>query len=134
MDPPKIIVRYADGRILKGYCQDFFPNKPAFHIRLAHPEASNETVEVLLKDLKALFFVRDFAGDAKYKEQKIFPDGVKISGRKVQVTFKDGEVMIGSTLGYEPKRPGFFLFPSDSHCNNLRVFVVSQAVSKVQYI
>ena len=134
MDPPKIIVRFADGRIIKGYCQDFFPNKPAFHIRLAHPEASNETLEVLLKDLKALFFVRDFTGDAKYKDQKIFPDGVKISGRKVEVTFKDGEVMIGSTLGYEPKRPGFFLFPSDPHCNNLSVFVVTQAVSQVQYI
>jgi len=134
MDVPKIIVRYADGRIIKGYCQDFFPNKPSFHISLALPESSNETVEVFLKDLKALFFVRDFLGDAKYKEQKIFPDGVKISGRKVEVTFRDGEVMIGSTLGYEPKRPGFFLFPSDSHCNNLRVFVVSQAVSKVEYI
>jgi hypothetical protein len=134
MDPPKIIVRYADGRIIKGYCQDFFPNKPVFHILPVHPEGSKETLEVLLKDLKALFFVRDFAGNPAYKEKKVFPDGVKIFGRKVEVTFKDGEVMLGSTLGYDPQRPGFFLFPSDSQCNNLRIFVVSQAVKKVQYV
>ena len=134
MELAKMVVRYANGQIIKGYSQNFFPYKPAFHILPAYPEAANENLEVSVKELKGLFFVRDFAGDPKYKEQKIFPDGVKISGRKVEVTFKDGEVMIGSTLGYEPQRPGFFLFPSDSHCNNLRVFVVSEAVSKVQYL
>ena len=134
MELAKMVVRYANGQIIKGYSQNFFPNRPPFHIFPAYPEAANETLEVSVKELKGLFFVRDFAGDPKYKEQKIFPDGVKIFGRKVEVTFKDGEVMIGSTLGYDPQRPGFFLFPSDSHCNNLRVFVVSQAVSKVQYL
>jgi len=134
MDPPKIIVRYADGRIIKGYCQDFFPNKPAFHILPAYPEAANENLEVSVKELKGLFFVRDFAGDPKYKEQKTFPAGVKISGRKVEVTFKDGEVMTGSTLGYDSQRPGFFFFPCDPQCNNLKVFVVSRAVNKVRYI
>ncbi|MDO8955490.1 MAG: hypothetical protein Q7W38_01390 [Deltaproteobacteria bacterium] len=52
----------------------------------------------------------------------------------MEVTFKDKEVMVGSVLGYDPKRPGFFLFPSDPHSNNLKIFVVSRAVSKVNYL
>jgi hypothetical protein len=134
MELAKIVVRYANGRIIKGYTQNFFPNRPSFHIRPIYPEASNETVEVLVEDLKALFFVRDFTGDPQHRDEKEFPPGVKISGRKVEVAFKDGEVMIGYTLGYDSKRPGFFLFPCDPKCNNEKVFVVSQAVNKVRYI
>ena len=47
------------------------------------------------------------------------------------MTFKDGEVIVGSSLRYDPERPGFFISPADPKGNNLGVFVVSQAVSKV---
>jgi len=46
----------------------------------------------------------------------------------------DGERLIGYTLGYDPRRPGFFLFPADPRSNNLRIIVVSAAVSAVQYL
>ncbi len=134
MEPTKIIVRFADGRIMKGYTQNFSPNKPTFHLRPADPKVSEETIEVLVQELKAVFFVRDFSGDPNYKEQKKFPDGAKPSGRVVEVTFKDGERIIGSTLGYDPRRPGFFIFPGDLNWNNLKIFVVSQAVRWVRYI
>jgi len=49
------------------------------------------------------------------------------------VSFKDGEVLIGSIVSYDPNRQGFFLFPADSQSNNLKVFVVSSAVSKVAF-
>jgi hypothetical protein len=32
MDPVKMVVRFSDGRIKKGFSQDFFPNKPVFHL------------------------------------------------------------------------------------------------------
>jgi len=133
MEPTKIIVRFADGRIMKGYTQNFSPNKPTFHLRPADPKASEETIEVLVQELKAVFFVRDFSGDPNYKEQKKFSEGVKPSGRVVEVTFKDGERIIGSTLGYDPRRSGFFVFPGDLNWNNLKIFVVSQAVRWVRY-
>ena len=37
----------------------------------------------------------------------------------------DGEVLVGSTLGYDPKRQGFFIFPADPKSNNVRVYIVS---------
>ena len=133
MEPVKVVARYVDGRRVKGFSQDFFPNKDRFHIYSA-TKPSGEAVEVLLKELKAIFFVKDFAGNYLYNERKEYVEGEKPSGRKMEVTFKDGEVLIGSTLGYDPSRPGFFIFPADPKCNNIRVFAVTNAVKKVRFL
>jgi hypothetical protein len=66
MEKVKIIVRYSDGRLIKGFTEDFFPNKERFHvIRADNP--SGGAIEVSTKDLKAIFLVRDFTGDSLYK-------------------------------------------------------------------
>jgi len=134
MEPTKVVLHYNDSRILKGFTQNFFPNKPTFHFQPAGAGNPGQQVEVKVKDLKGVFFVKDFAGNATYKERKAFPEGVQISGKKVEVIFKDGETLIGSTLAYDSNRPGFFFFPSDPEWNLIRVYIVSQSVSKVRNI
>ncbi len=133
MEKVKIIIRYSDGRANKGFTQDFFPTKELFHLTpLDNP--SGGSIEVSMKDLKAIFMVVDFVGNPQYKERKKYVEGEKPSGRKVEVTFADGEVLVGSTLGYDPKRQGFFIFPADPQSNNIRVYVVSSFVEKVRYL
>jgi hypothetical protein len=133
MEPVKVVARYASGKRVKGFSQDFFPNKDRFHIYPA-AKPSGEAVEVLVKELKAVFFVQDFVGNYLYNERKKYIEGEKPSGRKVEVTFTDGEVLIGSTLGYDPSRLGFFLFPVDPKSNNIRVFAITTAVKKVRFL
>jgi len=133
MEPVKVVARYLDGRRIKGFSQDFFPNKDRFHVYPA-AKPSGEAAEVLLKELKAIFFVKDFTGNYLYNERKEFNQEEKPSGRKIEVTFKDNEVLVGSTLGYDPSRPGFFIFPADPKCNNVRVFAISTAVKKVRFL
>lgn len=133
MEPLKVVARYVDGRVVKGFSQDFFPNKDRFHISPAD-KSSDEGVEVFFKLLKAVFFVRDFAGDAQYNERKEYTQGDRPSGRKIEVTFKDGEVLVGTTMAYDANRPGFFLFPADPKSNNIRVFAVTAAVKRVRYL
>jgi hypothetical protein len=133
VEPVKVVARYQDGKRIKGFSQDFFGNKDRFHIYPA-TKPPGDAVEVLVQDLKALFFVRDFAGNYQYNERKGYMEGERPSGRKIEVTFKDGEVMTGSTLGYEPNRPGFFIFPADPKCNNIRVYVVSNAVKRIRFL
>ena len=134
MEKVKIVARYLDGRMIKGFTQDFAPNKPSFHIFPTEAANPMENKEILLRDLKAVFFVRDFAGKADYDDQKRYSPGEHPSGRIVEITFTDGEVMVGSTLGYDPKRPGFFVFPADPNSNNSRVFALSKAVRMVRYL
>jgi len=55
----------------------------------------------------------------KHIDRKKYIEGEHPQGKQVEVTFADGEIMVGSTLGYDPNRPGFFVFPADPNCNNL---------------
>jgi hypothetical protein len=130
----KIVARYADGRVLKGNTADFSPLKSTFHV-VPTPQAGSSiaVVEIKVADLKALFFVKDFEGDASYNEVKTFASGVP-QGRKIEVLFRDGEVLVGTTMGYHADRPGFFLLPADPHSNNDRCFVVAAAVRAVKFL
>jgi hypothetical protein len=129
----KVIVRYTDGRLIKGFTKDFFPDRECFHLYPAE-SPQGEPVEIHMTSLKAVFFVREFAGDDSYDERKTYMEGENPSGEKVRVTFKDDEVMIGSTLGYDENRPGFFIFPADPHSNNVRTYIRSSAVKKILFL
>ena len=131
----RIVARYLDGRTLKGQTADFLPTKSVFHV-IPSPQAgtSIQVVEVKLADLKAVFFVKDLVGDAAYNEAKAFAPEVRAMGRKVQVEFADGEMIVGTTQGYQPDRPGFFVVPVDPKSNNERCFVVMAAVKAVTFL
>ena len=134
MEHVKVVVHYADARVVKGFTNNFFPNRPTFHLHPEGEELSGRGVEVAVKDLKAVFFVKDFKGDPAYKEQKNFVEGHAPAGRKVEVSFTDGEVLVGATLGYDETRPGFFITTPDPKSNNLRVFVVKASLKGLRWL
>lgn len=133
MEPSKIVVRFEDGKIVKGFTQNFFPNRPVFHVLPMDAASPTETIEIHVSQLKAVFFVRDFAGNKDYEERKVLNPGEKGQGRLIEVTFKDGEILIGSTTGYDPKRPGFFFFPIDPESNNIKAYIPSSAINGVRF-
>ena len=134
MEPSKIVARYRDGRTMKGTTQNFFPNKPVFHVIRLGGTGPGDVIEVKIEDLKAVFFVRNFAGNRTHVERKKLSPGERPQGRLMEVTCKDGEVIVGTTTGYDPKRPGFFLFPIDASANNARVYVVTSAVRTARFL
>ena len=128
MPQSQVVVRYRDGRIVKGATSNFVPARDAFHVQT--PDGA--TAEIQRAELKALFFVRDLAGDPKRADTNEFCPGRSAPGRKIRVEFDDGEVLVGTTQGYQPDRPGFFLFPADAASNNERCFVVTAATRRVE--
>lgn len=126
----KVVVRYRDGRILRGFTADFSAERSQLH--LSTDPWSGESLMVPLQQLKALFFVREFTGDPTYIEQKTFVGAPQ--GRKLEVTFEDGEVLLGTTLSYRPGGHGFFVHPADTKANNIRVFVSSASVRHVRFL
>jgi uncharacterized protein DUF6982 len=127
----RVVVRYNDGRVRKGTTQDFFPNRPAFHLL---PPEGGAGVEVRCRELKAVFFVKTFAGDSQRRDLRGFlaaaPETSK--GRKIAVLFRDGELVCGYSLSFLPNRDGFFMFPADAGSNNERIYVVSGSAVEVQ--
>ena len=87
---------------------------------------------VHLAHLKAVFFVRELEGNPTYNERKAFDRPT--TGRRLEVTFLDGEVLVGSTMNYQPHGPGFFLLPADPGSNNIRTFVVSGSTRHVRFL
>ncbi|MDA3936722.1 MAG: hypothetical protein PF636_07675 [Actinomycetota bacterium] len=87
-----------------------------------------------MDELKALFFVKDFDGDPGYTENKEIDPSNPPAGRPIKVEFQDGEVLVGTTTGYQPSRPGFFLVPLDPDSNNERCYVVAAATQEVCFL
>jgi hypothetical protein len=130
----KVVARFADGRMVKGMTADFFPAKDLFHVSVANAPAGAQPVEIRAMELKALFFVRDFEGDPDHDEQNEFDASRPPAGRRIKVVFKDGEVLLGTTTGYQRGRPGFFLEPADTSSNIERCYVVSAAAQEISFL
>jgi hypothetical protein len=128
----KVVVRFQDGRLLKGSTADFIPSKDRLHLSPADAPPGAKPVEVRLGEVKALFFVRDFAGKPRPQKDPVeAPSPPAGAGRGIRVMFRDGEILVGTTHGYQPGRLGFFVVPADPESNNERCFVISSAAHDV---
>ena len=122
----RVVARFRDGRTVKGTTTDFLPTRDTLHI---HTDGRVDLVR--LSELKALFFVRDLVGDPGHQVSNEFDLARTIVGRKIRVEFADGEVLVGTTQGYQPERAGFFVVPADHDANHELVFVVQAATKTV---
>jgi hypothetical protein len=126
----EVVARYIDGRMVKGICLDVDPGRPTCHIKTAD---QGKMIQVKLADLKALFFVKDFAGNAAHREGTAVNPG-DARGRSfsaIDLEFKDGERIVGLTARFPPIRPFFFVLPADPASNNIRILVNRAAVVRI---
>jgi hypothetical protein len=127
----KLVVHSAVGRIVKGQASDFSPMKDTFHLQCIDPPG--QTIEVSLKNLKAVFFVKDFAGDPNYREAKDFSKAPAY-GKRVKITFQDGEVFHGISDAIHRNRVGFFILPADPGVNTIRAFVINESIARIEEV
>ncbi|MFZ5861976.1 MAG: DUF6982 domain-containing protein [Nitrospirota bacterium] len=125
----RIVIHFGDGRIVKGSTGDFFPNKQWFHLVEKDSGKSNR---IDVAKLKGIFFVKDYDGQPEYRHcNDVERSGL---GKRVKVSFKDGESIVGYTSGFSPTKPGFFLFPADGNGNTEKIFVVSVATEEISFL
>ena len=128
MEANKVVIHFKDGTIKKGNTSDFLPNKKIFHLNILDGKID----EIDVENIKAMFFVKDHEGDKDRKHE--YKDVIAGGGKKVEVSFNDGETIIGYVLGYSPNRQGFIMTPADLSGNNERIFVVQTAINRVAFI
>jgi len=125
----KVVAHLRDGRIHKGITHDFDPDGEDFHILPA--EGGGVPLHVSIEEMKALFYVKDYLGNREFVPRKRFEGAGE--GRKVIVTFMDGEVVYGVVNSFDEKIRGFFMAPADPDDNNMRIFVVRGSVRSLQF-
>jgi hypothetical protein len=126
----RLVVRYLDGRLVKGYNTEFSAGKGHVHMWMVPNGPEADRITVSLAHVKALFFVNDLDGDPVHVvRESSSPE----RGRRVEVTFLDGEVLSGTTLNYSLEAAGFFVTPVNGTGNNLLIFVASGAVRHVKF-
>lgn len=135
----KIVVQFGD-RTIKGYLEsplwntieELLSNAPlsspvSFRIRLLD---SNAIEDILVKDAKAIFYVKSFEGNSDHNHLNFSTRSPAGLGIWMRLQFRDGEVMEG--IVYNSLRylvdPGFFLLPTDPGSNNQLVYVVKSWV------
>ena len=117
----KIVLRMMDGSMEK--CSIYSHFSVAYKkIKVLDTQGKLKTVD--LKDVKAIFFVRNHGGDPAYTPSGEFTAESPKAGQVVRVTFGDGEVLRGRVINLAEGASGFFLFPPDPRDNNLKIFVV----------
>jgi hypothetical protein len=92
------------------------------HVRLFD---SNTVEEISIKDVKAIFYVHNFDGDANHKEMSFYGKSPIVHGIWMRVQFLDGEVIEGivhNSMRYLVD-PGFFLVPTHPGSNNKLIYV-----------
>jgi hypothetical protein len=124
MKESKLVVRYLNGQVAKGRTLDFSSTKEIFHLL---PDADPQNpAEIRMGQVKAVFFVKDFIGNREYDERQEFDGSQPVIGKKIQVTFNDGEVLTG--------RAEVYMFPADPGSNTEKVFVVNGSVKEVKFL
>lgn len=124
----RIVAHLMSGAVVKGVSLDVDLLKPRCHVK-----TEDGVVEVQLADVKALFFVRDLAGDASRNDtQEVDPTDSRLRGTtQVEVLFHDGERIVGLTNRFPPRGQLFFMVPVDAASNNSRILVNLAAVRSV---
>lgn len=126
----KVVAHFIDHTIVKGTSIDVDPGKPRCHIQ----SREHGSLEVELAQLKALYFVKDFAGKPEYQDSSDPAAGdMRLRGsHQVKVTFLDGEELFGLMNRYPPNRSRFFVLPIDAASNNVRILVNRDAVRTIE--
>jgi len=129
----RLVVRFVDGHLLRGYANAFSPERGHLDVSPRVNCPANERLLVPFSRVKAVFFVKSLSGDPGRIDDQTF-DELSVGARRVEVTYRDGESMRGSTVSYKPNARGFFLQPPNGRGNNQRIYVVSAAVARIRFV
>jgi Family of unknown function (DUF6982) len=123
----KVVAHFIDHAIVKGTSADVDPKRPLCHVQTT----DRGMVEVDLKQVKALFFVKDLNGKPDYDEIHSVASGdPRLRGsRQIRIQFADGEELGGLMNRFPPLGAFFFMLPLDPQSNNVRILVNRDAVA-----
>jgi hypothetical protein len=125
----KVIVRKLDRDSLNGYVS---PSNFVHEGKLELLNTSGNVVAIDLRDIKGVFFVREF-GEIDSPARKTFTSRPRTEGLWVRLKFKDNEVIEGMMPNdlTQSVGEGFLVNPPDLRSNTQRIFVPRTALESL---
>ncbi len=124
----KITVRKLDRDTMNGFVSAAFLNGG----KLEMLNTAGNLVTVDLKEIKCVFFVREF-GDADELARKTFTTRPRTEGLWVRLRFKDNDVMEGMMPNdlTQVMPEGYMVNPPDTRSNTQRIFIPRNALTQL---
>jgi hypothetical protein len=133
----KVVINLGSGKVIKGYVACTKGPDPAaifddcevtaLEVRLLE---TDQRMTIPISEVKAIFFVKSFRGDAKRKTLRFYTNGPDLGRIWAEIRFNDSEVLEGkidNTVRHLVG-DGFLVHPTDSGGNNLLMYVNKKAV------
>ncbi len=125
----KVLVRRLDGQSLAGYAN------PQTYLRPEGAEVLTREGQLMVvpyKDLKAVYFVRDFECPPG-EEKKLFQSRPKLGGLWVRMRFRDDDLLEGILPNdlLQWTEQGLTITPPDPYSNNQKIFVPRAALTEL---
>lgn len=133
----RVMVEYSDRQTRTGYTHDFVPERGHLTISPEPVASPNNRVMLPFTELKAIFFADGGAGRAAESHPGDTPPAPVAQRRRVRVTFRDREQLVGTIAGEGTATPGFFLASSDGFGGEGaydRVYVLTAALTGVESV
>jgi uncharacterized protein DUF6982 len=124
----KVIVRKLDRDSMHGYVGANF----IVDGKLELLNTSGNAVAIELKDIKGVYFVREF-GDSESVSRKTFAGRPRTEGLWVRLEFRDKDMLEGMMQNdlAQLTPEGYFVNPPDTRANTQRVFVPRTALTSL---
>ena len=125
----KVVVRKMDRDSVNGYvAAGAFVSDG----RLEILNTSGNVVMIDLKEVKGVYFVRDF-GDPETLARKTFTTRPRTEGLWVRIRFRDNETLEGLMPNdlTQITAEGFFVNPPDTRANTQRIFIPRTALAEL---
>ncbi len=125
----KVVVQHLDRATSRGYLNAAHLGR-SDAIDLLTPDGEHEAIE--LKDVKCIYFVREFTDDFE-PERKAFFSRPKLEGLWVRLTFRDTDTIEGIVANnlLELLDRGVQITPPDLHGTTLRIFIPRTALTEL---
>jgi hypothetical protein len=129
----KVLVRLRSGELIKGDLLSLNVARPSFYLVAEKDDGKTNTITVNMDSLKAIFFLKKEEKDTSVVHTETIEQSVVagLHGFRLDVEFRDGEMIHGSAHKYNPTDKGFYMVPLNPAERYDRIYINAAWVKKV---